>query len=107
MEEKLLKVCDIASDAISKIQQKHENLDPIVGVNQKMRQTGIPADILTIDCLRSGKRIILILHDQQPEFINYQFSYKEKDPEDEFETEAYANVSSQTIIHWVESYFLQ
>lgn len=78
-------LCDLTSAAHARIQQDFKTLDPVVGVSQKMRASGIPVDAMTIDCLKSGKRIIIILHDHQPEVLSYQFSFKDKEPANEFE----------------------
>ena len=85
-EQPLAVLSDVATEAHALIQKDFKNLNPVVGVSRSMRASGIPADAMTIDCLQSGKRIILILHDDNPEQVLYQFSYKAKDPDDEFKT---------------------
>ncbi|OUS27325.1 hypothetical protein A9Q99_15035 [Gammaproteobacteria bacterium 45_16_T64] len=97
---------DIATATQTAIQQDFTNIDPIVGVNQSMRSSGVPADIITIDCLSSGKRIILILHDEQPGIINYQLSFKDKDPQGKFETIPFEELTKNTLYQWIHQYFL-
>ena len=65
--EKLEVLCDIVTTTHTRIQQDFKDINPMVGFNQKMRGMGVPVDAVTIDCLKSGKRIILILHDHYPE----------------------------------------
>ena len=96
---------DVAAEAHVRIQADFEDINPVVSVSQKMRSYGIPADTMTIDCLKSGKRIILILHDELPDIIRYQFSFKEKDPEDEFESIQLDKLTTQTLYEWIKSYF--
>ena len=84
MTEQLKILCDLATEAHERVQLNHADIDPIVGVHHKMRDAGFPADVMTIDCLKTGKRIILILNDDQPGLIRYQFSYKDKDPAADF-----------------------
>ena len=104
-EKNLEKLSDIVTEAHSRIQNDFEHINPIVGVNRGMRSTGIPVDIMTIDCLRTGKRIIIILHDQQPEILQYQFSYKAEDPAEEFLILKFKELSNQVLYDWMKEYF--
>lgn len=106
MSDKHLKIlCDLVTEAHTRIQQDFKHINPVVGVNQKMRDIGVPADAMTIDCLKSGKRIIVILHDQQPDTINYQFCFKDKDPDDAFSQLAFHELTAQTLYDWIKGYF--
>ena len=106
MTEKRLKtLCDLVSEVHTQIQKDFKEINPVVGVSQKMRKMGVPADAMTIDCLKSNKRIILVLHDQQPEVINYQFTFKDEDPSDEFEQIKFSELTFQKIYDWIKSYF--
>ena len=106
MNEKNLEILsNIVTDAHSRIQKDFENINPIVGVSRGMRSVGIPADALTIDCLKTGKRIIIILHDQQPDVLQYQFSFKAEDPAEEFMTVTLKELSVQVLYDWMKNYF--
>ena len=106
LTDKLLSaLSELATEAHARIQQDFSDINPVVGVNRGMRSAGIPADAMTIDCLKSNKRIILILHDQQPEVISYQFSFKDKDPGDVFEQVKFSEVTTQKLYDWIKSYF--
>lgn len=98
-------LCGIATDAHTRIQQDFKDIDPVVGVSHKMRESGVPADTMTIDCLRCGKRIILILHDQQPGIINYQLSFTDWDPGEEFEKIPLNELTVQMLYEWIKNYF--
>lgn len=102
---RLKQLCDNATEAHTRIKQDFKEIDPIIGVSQKMRESGIAADVMTIDCLRTGKRIILILHDQQPDIISYQFTFKEQDPAEQFMHAPFADVSSIQLYDWMKNYF--
>ena len=107
MSHKYLKaLCDFTTAAHTRIQQDFKQLDPVVGVSQKMRAAGIPADAMTIDCLKTTKRIIIILHDSQPEVLNYQLAFKDKDPKEEFEQLACGELSEEVLYGWMRGYFL-
>lgn len=101
----LKQLCDNVTEAHTRIKQDFNEIDPVIGVSQKMRESGIPADVMTIDCLRSGKRIILILQDQQPGIISYQFTLKTEDPTEQFKQIPVADVSSTQLYDWMRSYF--
>ena len=101
----LMTLSDIATDAHTRIQQDFKAIDPIVGVSQNMRSNGIPADVMTIDCLKTGKRIILILHDESPDVISFQFAYRDKDPDKQFQTIQFDELTSQKLYDWISGYF--
>jgi hypothetical protein len=96
---------DIVTEAHVQVQRDFENINPVVSVNQKMRTHGIPADVMTIDCLKSGKRILLVLHDEQPDIVRYQFSFIEEDPGDKFETIPLSELTTKTLYDWIKNYF--
>jgi len=104
-EEKIFELADIAQEAQAQIQRDFKDINPIVGVLTSMRASGFPADAMTIDCLVTGKRIALILHDDNPTEIAYQFGYKEKDADDPFKKIALQDVTSTQIYSWIKEYF--
>jgi len=106
-EKNLELLSDYVTDAHTRIQKTFDNINPVVGVSRGMRSVGIPADAMTIDCLKSGKRIIIILHDETPEILQYQFSYKDKDPAEEFQNLSMANLSEEILYDWMVRYFKQ
>ncbi|BBB26159.1 hypothetical protein [Amphritea japonica] len=102
----LHKLCDIVTDAHTSFQVEIADIDPIVGVSQNMRANGVPADALTIDCLKNDRRIILILHDAHPDVINYQFAWRNKDPENGFTEVSFDEVTADKVLDWMKSYFV-
>lgn len=96
---------DIATEAHTRIQQDFEHINPVIGVNQNMRSHGYPADIMTIDCLKTGKRIVLLLHDEQPDTLSFQFSFRETESAAEFERIPFDQVDSQQLYEWMSGYF--
>ena len=105
INKKLELLCDRVTKSHTLIQQDFKDINPMVGVNQQMREMGVPVDVVTIDCLKSGKRIILILHDQQPDIVSYQFSFKDKDPDGEFENIQFNELTANKLYGWVKDYF--
>jgi len=98
-------LCDITTVAHTRIQQDFQDINPIVGVSKNMRKNGVPADAMTIDCLKTGKRIIIVLHDHNPDIINYQFSFRDKDPDSKFEQLPFKELTSTQIYDWIKIYF--
>ncbi len=104
-EEPLAILSDSITEAHTRIQKDFENINPVVGVNRKLRSSGIPVDAMTIDCLKTDKRIIILLNDNQPGFAQYQFSYKSKDPDDVFEVIEFKQMTEQKLYEWMKDYF--
>lgn len=104
-DEPLKALSDMASDAHARIQASHEHINPVVEVRRGMRDSGIPADVMTIDCLRTRRRITLILHDEQPGVLLYQFITIEDEVGDEFQSMALAAMDTHKLFQWMEGYF--
>ncbi len=96
---------DMASDAHAQIQAAHQHINPVIEVRRGMRDSGIPADVMTIDCLRTRRRITLILHDEQPGAVLYQFVTIDDEVGNDFEGMALSDLTTQTLFDWIEKYF--
>lgn len=96
---------DFVTEAHTRIQKDFLQINPVVGVTQKLRTINIPADAMTIDCLKSGKRIIIILHDEMPGILQFQFSLIKEDPADEFEQMAFSDLTQNHLYDWMKDYF--
>lgn len=104
-EDPLKPLSDMASEAHTRIQQAHEHINPVVAVRRGMRDMGIPADAMTIDCLRTRRRIMLVLHDQVPGMLLYQFITIEEEAGDQFSQMPLSEVETDTLFNWMEDYF--
>lgn len=104
-EDPLKALSDMASDAHARIQATHQHINPVVEVRRGMRDAGIPADVMTIDCLRTRRRITLILHDEQPGLLLYQFVTIEDEVGDDFKQMAFSDLEAGTLFGWIEDYF--
>ena len=104
-EETLEALSDMATEAHTRIQQTHQHINPVIGVRRGMRDIGIPADAMTVDCLRTRRRIVLILHDEQPGMLLYQFAAIDDEVGDDFQSMAMSDVSAGTLFDWMEDYF--
>jgi len=104
-EDPLKALSDMASDAHARIQTRHDHINPVVEVRRSMRNAGIPADVMTLDCLRTRRRITLILHDQQPGVLLYQFITIEQEVGEDFQSVPFSEVDSHKLFTWMEEYF--
>ncbi|SHK28782.1 hypothetical protein SAMN05216369_1363 [Marinobacter antarcticus] len=104
-DDPLKALSDMASDAHARIQAAHEHINPVVEVRRGMRDSGMPADVMTLDCLRTRRRITLILHDEQPGVLLYQFVTIDDEVGDNFQHMALAEVNTQTLFDWMQEYF--
>lgn len=103
--KKLEQLFEIASKSHARVQQNFQDVNPMIGVNQQMREMGVPCDVMTIDCLQSKKRIILVLHDHNPDIVRYLLSHQDVEPEGEFEEIPYRDVTEETLYKWIIDYF--
>lgn len=101
----LLSLTEIASDAHARIQQDVADINPVIGVMQGMRKMGIPADVMSVDCLRSKKRILIVLHDEHAGIIQYQYTFTDQDPGDDYQAIQTSDFSSDTLYQWIADYF--
>ena len=83
-KQDIFALADLAAEAQAKIQQNYAHVNPVIHVRHGLRQSGFPADALTIDCLQTHKRILIILHDEQLDEVQYQFSRTDQDPTDDY-----------------------
>ena len=104
-EKNLELLSDLITEAHTRIQKDFEHINPVVGVSRGMRTVGIPADAMSIDCLRTGKRIIIVLHDEKPETLDYQFGYRDTDPSMDFKVLNIDKLTAQILYDWMLDYF--
>lgn len=101
----LKKISDMVSEAHAQVQAAHQHINPVVGLRQGMRDVGIPADTITIDCLQRKKRILLVLHDEHPGILLYQFTTTGDELIMQFNNIALESLNTETIVSWVVEYF--
>lgn len=99
-------LADVAAAAQAKIQQDFKDVDPIIGINRSMRDAGFPADAMVIDCLQNGRRLTIVLRDEQPGNVAYQFGFIDKDPDMAFENISFNEADEMLFYSWIKSYVL-
>lgn len=106
-DDQLKEISDRITNAHARIQENFDQINPVVGVNRQMRTAGIPADAMTIDCLKTNKRILVVFHDEQPEIAYFQFGLRDQDPGPSFETLAFDGLTEQQFYDWMVEQFNQ
>lgn len=101
----LKQLSDLASEVHAQIQRDFEDINPVIGVTQQMRSIGIAADVMTVDCLVTNKRLLLILKDAEPGLVTYQYCWRDLDPSDLYEQIALQELTSQMLYDWIIGYF--
>ncbi len=103
--QRLETLYQMVNEAHVNIQASHKQINPIVEVRQSMRASGVPADVLTIDCLRTNQRILFILHDQQPEIVCYKFMPRDSEDLTGFTEIALAELTTDLLFDWMQERF--
>ena len=98
-------LAEIAEAAQIEIQARCPQIDPLIGVSRNLREAGFAVDVMTIDCLKSGKRITLLVNDDKPGQISYQFGFRDRDPGSVFSEVAFEQLSCTELCRWITEYF--
>lgn len=104
-DDALKTLSDFATDAHTQLQQGDSGINPVIGLRRGLRDGGFPADVITIDCLQNKKRIVLILHDQHPGQLIYQFATMEDEDTAGFQQLAFDQVNPALLLKWMLDYF--
>ena len=71
MKESLKKLSEIVATANDLFYQRNQSVDTLMGImDQTLRKQGMHADAVTIDCIAIDKKIVLVLHDSKPTFVD-------------------------------------
>jgi len=77
MNEKLKQVSEIIAQANDDFYERNKSIDTLMGIMDKvLRNQGMSADAITIDCPALDKKIVFLLHDAKPETVNIAFGNK-------------------------------
>ena len=51
--------------------ERHKSVDTLMGIMDKtLRNQGMNADAITIDCIAIDKKIVFVLHDSKPDVVD-------------------------------------
>ena len=78
MKSKLKNLSEIVARANDLFYNKFDNNNTIMGIMDKtLRNQGMQADAITIDCIALDKKIVLLLHDNKPDVVDIALGNKE------------------------------
>lgn len=80
MKPVLKKISTIVAQANDEFDANNTSIDTVLGMIDKgLRQQGIQADAVTIDCVPLDKKIVFLLHDQKPDSVTVALGNKSGD----------------------------
>ncbi|CAH0990173.1 hypothetical protein SIN8267_00258 [Sinobacterium norvegicum] len=92
---------DIAALAQAAVQQQNIGIDPVIGISHRLREAGFDADMLTIENKATDRRILLVLHDDQPDTVDVEFGRGSEDPRFAFEKIKLSALTEALFIDWM------
>ena len=96
---------EIVAKANDLFYSKFEKFDTLMGIMDKsLRSQGMRADAITIDCIAANKKIVFLLHDDKPDFVNVTLGNKEGDIYSSSEYEL-TKLSQEVVLGLMETYF--
>jgi len=106
MNSKLQNLSKIVARANDMFYSKFEHIDTLMGIMDKtLRNQGMKADAITIDCIALDKKIVILLHDDKPDIANIALGNKEGDIVSSSEFEL-AQLSEAAIMEIMETNFI-
>ena len=99
-DAKVFPLCDLAQLAQAQIQQ-NTDIDPVVAINHGLRKSGFAADALTITNAKTDKRILIILHDDKPDTVEYEIGRASEDPAFEFKSIELNKLNQKKLYDWI------
>ncbi|WP_320821694.1 hypothetical protein [Reinekea sp.] len=80
MKTTLKNLSEIVASASDLFYTKFENVNTVMGIMDKnLRNQGIKADAITIDCIERDKKIVMLIHDDKPSVVSIAFGNKAGD----------------------------
>jgi len=106
MKRKLQNLSEIVARASDLFYSKFDNIDTLMGIMDKtLRNQGMKADAITIDCIALDKKIVILLHDDKPDVVNIALGNKEGELYSSSEYEL-AKISEAIIVEIMEENFI-
>ena len=80
MKSTLKDLSEVVAKANDSFYDKFKKLDPVMGIMDKaLRNQGVKADAITIDCVTLDKKIVFLLHDDKPGVVGVALGNKDGD----------------------------
>jgi len=106
MKSKLKKLSEIIARANDLFYSKFDNIDTLMGIMDKtLRNQGMMADAITIDCITLDKKIVILIHDDKPDVVSIALGNKAGDIHSSSEHEL-GEISEKVILDIMEINFI-
>ena len=106
MKSKLKKLSEVVARANDLFYSKFDNINTLMGIMDKtLRNQGIKADAITIDCIALDKKIVILIHDDKPDVVNIALGNKKGDVYSSSEYEL-VKISEAVIVEIMEMNFI-
>lgn len=102
-DAKVFPLCDLAQLAQAQKQQEMADIDPIVAINHGLRKSGFAAESLTIENSKTNKRTLMILLDDKPDTVDYEFGLSSEDPTFNFNTIHLSELTQKKLYEWMKA----
>jgi len=106
MKSTLKNLSEIVARANDLFYSKFENIDTLMGIIDKsLRNQGMKADAITIDCISEDKKILILIQDDKPNVVDIVLGNKAGDI---YSTTEYAlsEMSEELIMEIMEKNFI-
>lgn len=105
MKPSLKLLSEIIAQGNDLFYSKNSTVDTVIGIMDKsLRQQGMSADAISVDCIPLNKKIVFLIHDEAPEQVNIAFGNKVGDI-DSTEQLTLTELTVDTIVEFMQSYF--
>ena len=106
MKSKLHHLSELVARANDMFYSKFDNIDTLMGIMDKtLRNQGMEADAITIDCIALDKKIVILIHDDKPDVVNIALGNKEGELYSSSEYEL-SKISEAIIVEIMEENFI-
>jgi len=80
MKATLKSLSEIVAKANDLFYRQFDNIDTVMGIMDKnLRNQGIKADAITIDCIAIDKKIVILIYDDKPNVVSIALGNKDGD----------------------------
>lgn len=80
MKEPIKLLSDIIAEANDLFYEQNSDIDTVIGIMDKaLRNQGMNADAISIDCIPLNKKIVFLIHDSKPSQVDIAFGNKAGD----------------------------
>lgn len=106
MKAALKSLSELIAMANDAFYAKHHKADTVMGIMDKvLRNQGVTADAITLDCIALDKKIVFLLHDDKPDSVSVAIGNKAGDIHSSSEHDI-ATLSQAKVLSLLEQHLL-